>query len=279
MHRTIPVILVTVVILAFLLGGCQSAASNDQTTVTYVGNSGFLVTIGDKKVLIDGILAGFPSEYSLPAEVTDLLYNSKPPFDKIDLILATHAHDDHFDVDQVTAYLAGNPETVFISTQEAADMTLLLDSTLSGQVIAVPLKSGESQELEVNGIQIKTYDISHGYGPGGETYPNLGFLVSVNGVKVFHAGDMDSGTVTAGYLQMLGLPDEQIDIAFMPHFIFRDTGSLLLATDGVDARYYVPIHYHFTTPAFNTQLIKNVVPEAILFDKELDTWVLPPANP
>lgn len=150
-------------------------------------------------------------------------------------------------------------------------MTLLLDSSLAGQVIAVPLKSGESQELEANGIQVKAYDISHGFSPNGETYPNLGFLVAVDGAKVFHAGDMDAGTVPVGYLQMLGLPEEMIDIAFMPHFIFRDTGSLLLATDGVVARYYVPIHYHFTTPAFNTQLIKNVVPEAILFDKELDT--------
>ncbi|MGA9398133.1 MAG: MBL fold metallo-hydrolase [Anaerolineaceae bacterium] len=276
MHKILPVILV---ILVLLLGGCRSAASNVQILVTYVGNSGFLVTIGDKKVLIDGIIKGFPSEYSLPVEVTDLLYNSKPPFDKIDLILATHAHDDHFDADQIAAYLAGNPDTVFISTQEAADNTLALDNTLAERVIAVPLKSGESQDLEANGIRIKAYDISHGFGPNGETYPNLGFLVAVDGVKVFHAGDMDSGTVPVGYLQMLGLPEEQIDIAFIPHFIFRDTGSFSLATDGVAAGYFIPIHYHFTTPVFNAQLIKNVVPDAILFDKELYTWEMPQTTP
>lgn len=275
MKKIFPVIMI---LLGLLPGGCRTAAPTDQTKVTYVGNSGFLMENGEIKVLVDGMIKGFPSEYSPPAEVTDLLSKANPPFDQIDLILATHAHDDHFDAGQVAAYLAGNPETVFISTQEAADNTLLLDSTLTGRVISVALKSGESREMEQNSIQVKAYDISHGFGPNGETYPNLGFLISLNDVKIFHTGDMDGGTVTAGYLKMLGLPDEQIDIAFIPHFIFRNPDGLRLATDGVAARYYVPIHYHFTTPVFAAEPILRIIPDAILFEKELDSWEMPAAE-
>lgn len=252
--------------------------SPNQTTVTYVGNSGFLVTIGENKILIDGIFTGFAPEYIQPTEVQDLIANARPPFDNIDLILVTHAHDDHFNLKRVADYLLNNPGTAFVSTPEAAD-SLLRRPLLKDRVISISLKSGESRELSVNGIRVVAYDISHGFGVNGETYPNLGFLVDVDGVKFFHTGDMDPSIVTATYLKMLGLPEEKIDIAFLQHFSFRSTDSFNLATEGIAARYYIPIHYQFTTPVMNTELILRIVPDAILFEKELDTWVMPQTKP
>ena len=89
------------VLLSILLSTCLSACSSTsptQTTVTYVGNSGFLVTIGESKILIDGIFTGFAPEYIQPAEIKELIANAQPPFDNIDLILVTHAHGDHFNL-------------------------------------------------------------------------------------------------------------------------------------------------------------------------------------
>jgi L-ascorbate metabolism protein UlaG (beta-lactamase superfamily) len=276
-------------IAAILLGTCLSScsststmqttssartASPDQTTVTYVGNSGFLVTTGGKKILIDGIFTGFAPEYVQPAEIQEMIANAQSPFDNIDLILATHGHDDHFNSMRVADYLEKNPRTAFISTPQAADL-FLLRPKLKDRVTSISLKSGESRELTVNGIRVVAYDISHGFGANGETYPNLGFLVDVDGVKFFHSGDMDPGIVTATYLKMLGLPDEKIDIAFLQHFSFRSSDSFSLATEGLAARYYIPIHYHFTTPPIDTELILRIVPNAILFNKEMDSWVMP----
>lgn len=275
MKKSLSVILV---ILALFMGGCRPAASADQTTITYVGNSGFLVTIGENKILIDGIFSGFPPEYTQPAEVQELIANAKPPFDGIDLILATHAHDDHFNSTRVVDYLLKNPQTAFISTAGAADM-FLQRPELKNRVTSITLKSGESREQSVNGMRVVAYDISHGFGANGETFPNLGFLVEANGVKFFHSGDMDPGVVTAGYLKMLGLPQEKIDIAFLQHFSFRSADAFSLATEGIAARYYIPIHYHFTTPPMDKELILRIVPDAILFDKELDSWVMPQNSP
>jgi L-ascorbate metabolism protein UlaG (beta-lactamase superfamily) len=246
----------------------------NQTTVTFVGNSGFLVTIGEYKILIDGIFTGFASEYIQPTEIQELIANAQPPFDNIDLILVTHAHDDHFNIKRVSDYLLKNPGTAFVSTPGAAD-SLLRRPQLKDRVTSISLKSGESRELSVNGIRVVAYDISHGFGPNGETYPNLGFLVDVDGVKFFHTGDMDPSIVTATYLKMLGLPEEKIDIAFLQHFLFRSSDAFSQAAQGVAARYYIPIHYQFTTPTMNKELILRIVPDTILFDKELDTWVMP----
>ena len=75
-------------IAVLLLGGCQTAVTTNQKTITYVGNSGFLVTTGDKKILVDGIFSGFTPEYKQPAEIQELIINSQPPFDA-SLILQT----------------------------------------------------------------------------------------------------------------------------------------------------------------------------------------------
>ena len=51
----------------------------------------------------------------------------------------------------------------------------LLRPELRGQGLPViSLKSGGSRELNVNGIRVVAYDISHGFGPNGETGPNPG---------------------------------------------------------------------------------------------------------
>ena len=64
--------------------------------VTFVGNSGFLIAVGDKKVIINAFFEGFPPGYTPPANVRDLLVKAQPPFDNVDLIPVTHAHGDHF---------------------------------------------------------------------------------------------------------------------------------------------------------------------------------------
>jgi L-ascorbate metabolism protein UlaG (beta-lactamase superfamily) len=289
------ILFIATIILGICLSACSSTstmqatspvqatsptqtASPTQTIVTYVGNSGFLVTIGENKILIDGIFTGFAPEYIQPMEVQELIANAQPPFDNIDLILVTHAHDDHFNLKRVADYLLKNPGTTFVSTPGAAD-SFLQRPQLKDRVTSISLKSGESRELSVNGIRVVAYDISHGFGANGETYPNLGFLVDVDGVKFFHTGDMDPSIVTATYLKMLGLPGEKIDIAFLQHFSFRSTDSFSLATEGIAARFYIPIHYQFTTPTMNKELILRIVPDAILFHNELDSWVMPEAKP
>ena len=42
-----------------------------------------------------------------------------------------------------------------------------------------------------------------------------------------------------------------------------------------NAGFILPIHYHFTTPAFDPEVVKQNYPKAILFNKELKTWIMP----
>jgi hypothetical protein len=43
----------------------------------------------------------------------------------------------------------------------------------------------------------------------------------------------------------------------------------------ISASYIIPIHYHFTTPVFDSSLIIKNYPDAIIFKEELETWIMP----
>jgi L-ascorbate metabolism protein UlaG (beta-lactamase superfamily) len=266
------------VLLSILLSTCLSACTSTspaQATVTFVGNSGFLVTLGDKKILIDGITYGIP----LPLEVKESLHNSKPPFDNVDLILATHDDPDHFYAAGLSDFMQDNVETLFISTPWAVDQLLATDPTLVQRVIAIPLEAGESQEQNVNGIRVVAYAVSHGINESGMPLPNLGLLVEANGVKFFHSGDLGPDVITAEYFSDLGLPGEKIDIAVLPYFVFSTPDLLPLAVEGVAAVYFIPGHFDMPVPIEDANAVLRAYPDAILFDKALDSWLMPEAKP
>ncbi len=254
--------------LAVLLSGCSTKAQYNPIQVTYVGNSGFLITVGDKKVLIDALFDGFPPDYTLPGDVQAKIQDSQPPFDDVDLILVSHNHPDHFSPTMVGDFLQNNPETIVISTsQVTSPMTGLED-----RAISVNPSTGSPVNVEANGIQVEAIYISHGLVPAGETeITNNAYLVTVNGITFFHTGDIADLRDANPY----NLANRNIDLAFLTHFYFQDGVAVNLIETSIGAKYYFPIHYQFTTPSINVDLINNNYPKAITFSNELETWTMP----
>ena len=121
----------------------------DGLRVTYIWNAGFLITAGDKRILIDAIYEGHPGGILKP------ILESQPPFDGVDLILATHEHVDHFSPSLVRQYMLENSNTVFASTQSAVQQLLALGDDLQSRVISIDLRKGESEYFESNGIAVE----------------------------------------------------------------------------------------------------------------------------
>lgn len=246
--------------------------NNVKTSVTYVGNAGFLVNVGDKKILIDAIFKGFNS-YKLPKEIQEKLAKGESPFDKIDLILVTHPHGDHFDIEMVKQHLRNNPKTVFASTKK----TIELLNEISNKTISFDPKRGVSETTLINGINIEAFNLPHWKPKTDEKeFVNLGFLVSVNGIKFFHTGDIDFEYIGFDEIRKYNLQEKNIDIAFMQHFYLTDTAmEKKLLKEGICSRFIFPSHYHYTNPAFDKMLVRHNYPKAIFFDKELQSWEMP----
>ncbi|KPK92971.1 MAG: hypothetical protein AMJ88_09345 [Anaerolineae bacterium SM23_ 63] len=237
-----------------------------QVEVTYIGNAGFMITVGDKKILIDALYEGNP----IPREVADLLETAQPPFDDVDLILATHIHYDHFHQDTVISHMENNPGAVFVSSPDVVSLvtqfTHLQDRTIP---IQIRHRVGEKFRLVVDGIGVEALFLDHG---GGTL--NLGYIITVEGRRLFHTGDMDPDSVSVSQLERLGLPDKQIDIAFVAHFMLITEDQHAHVLRGIQAKYIVPMHYQFTYPVPDYDLMESYFPDAIVFHESMESWVL-----
>ncbi|MCH7995743.1 MAG: MBL fold metallo-hydrolase, partial [Planctomycetes bacterium] len=95
--------------------------SVSQVTITYLANEGIMVTSGDKAVLVDALFRGGVSSYELhePAEL-EKIETAKPPYDRVDLVLVTHFHADHFDAASVVRHLENNKNAVLVTSEQVA---------------------------------------------------------------------------------------------------------------------------------------------------------------
>lgn len=177
--------------------------------ITYLANEGFLIAAGERKVLIDALFPGIDGYPRLDGQLRIDLEAGKPPFDGIDLVLATHHHDDHFGATEAARFLAAHP-AVFLSTRQAVErLRAVGGNDLPDTVFP---SSGEAASVGAAGIRVETLDLHHGRyrKPPVE---NLGFLVEIDGFKILHIGDTEA---TLEDLRPLGLAELGIDVALLP---------------------------------------------------------------
>jgi len=247
-------------------------AAAPANSVTYVANSGFLLRAGGKAILIDALFDGFPGAYTIPASVRDPLLAGHAPYDGIDLILATHDHGDHFSAAAVRRALESNPRAVFVGP--AAAVAAL--PGLGDRARALEVAVGQRGTLEVNGIRIDAMRLSHGTPPPGRPdIVNLAYLVTVGGVKFFHTGDIDVRVIPTSYLQGLGVPDDHVDVAFVPHFLLSVPVPLPFVTEGIRPRFVVASHLQYTGAPPNEDQIRRNFSTAVLLRTEGERWVIP----
>jgi L-ascorbate metabolism protein UlaG (beta-lactamase superfamily) len=240
----------------------NNTAAND-VRVTYVGNAGFLITVGNRKILID----------PMPEEAKDALENARPPFNDVDLILITHNHGDHFNAPMIRQLLKTMPGARLISTAQVTGQL----AEFGNRIITLAATKEKRDQTDVDGIQVQAIYLSHGTPPAGrEESVNFGYLVTADTIRLFHTGDIDLSLVDmTGPLS----PGKRIDLAFIAHFFFSpDPQEQKFVKEWVNGRFAIPIHLKLTRPAFDAdqiKLIKANYPDAFLFEKELQSWDMP----
>lgn len=124
-------------------------------TVTYLSNSGFLQEIG-KTLLI------FDYTCDCPQFVNETLF---PKFDRV-VFFVSHSHYDHF-----------SPDIFAFSRLSNVDYALSYDVYAP---CGVKMNPGET--IKLNGISVSAF---------GSTDLGVSFLVETDGIRVFHAGDLN----------------------------------------------------------------------------------------
>lgn len=111
--------------------------------------------------------------------------------------------------------------------------------------------------------------LSHGI-PG---FLNLGILITVGNITLFHTGDIDFETVTVSELQTYYLPERGIDIAFVPADFFTEEAYHDYLLDGIQARYLIPMHFYgrLSLP----ENFESTFPDYFIFSDSYESWVMP----
>jgi len=154
--------------------------------IEYKGHAGFLIIGGGKNIYID--------PYKLPAGAGN---------EKADIVLLTHSHYDHCSIEDLSRIMKDG--TVVICPADCSSKLTRLREKIDIRVME------PGQEIEVENIKVKVvpaYNVGKEFHPKNE-YWN-GYVLDVEGVKIYHAGDTDL------IPEMQNLSDMNIGLALLP---------------------------------------------------------------
>lgn len=170
----------------------EPIANADAVTIHYIGSSGYLVEVADRKILIDGAFDNYVArfEVTIPSgPVRQALATGQAPFNDIDLILVSHSHKGHFEPVLLGQVVANNPAATLVCNQAVKQaMAPYLQTTQLAdlQLYAPDLAVGESVGQTLNDVAIYITNTNHW---GGLTQFN--YQLSYAGATLLYALEPD----------------------------------------------------------------------------------------
>jgi L-ascorbate metabolism protein UlaG (beta-lactamase superfamily) len=247
--------------------------------ITYIANEGFLVESAGKRLLVDALFReGIKPYLTVPVNLRDELEMSQKPFDRIDLILASHFHADHFDPVAVSTHLRQNADALFVSTNQAIEKLKSATANfeaIKGRARGLHPREGERVTLTHRGIKLQILNVHHGRN---RPIENLGLLWEIADRKFLHIGDsMANAEDFKGYEVL----NDRLDFAFLPYWYFLDADYKKAVRDYIKPRYIVLMH--IPDPNINDEYmsklggwenwfkqVKSEFPNAIIFGKQME---------
>jgi L-ascorbate metabolism protein UlaG (beta-lactamase superfamily) len=224
-------------------GGSPIAAG--KTEVLWLGQASTRITTpGGKVIMIDPWLTSNPK--------TPAAWKQLSALGKVDLILVTHAHFDHFADAPALAKMNNAPMYGPAGLGQTVSALGILPAELAPRFG----KGGTILPFGPTGPKITAVHAEHSSELGwkdaagkDQVYPGgepVGFIIEMeNGFKVWHMGD----TGVFGDMRLIG-DMYRPDLVLMPignHFVMSPQDAAMAIRDMIKPRYAIPIHYG-TTP-------------------------------
>jgi L-ascorbate metabolism protein UlaG (beta-lactamase superfamily) len=155
-----------------------------QAAFWWLGQSSFLLRLGDAVVLVDPFLAPHPDRLVPPPFAPEDAVG-------LDVVACTHDHLDHLDRDSLAGIAAASPDASVLVPRPVVDDVVALGVARARVIGAEPGKP-----VEVGSVKVHPVPACHGdsaeegytFGPDG-LVRFLGYVFEANGVRVYHSGD------------------------------------------------------------------------------------------
>lgn len=238
--------------------------------VRYIANEGVLISSKDKRVLIDGLHRRYGPEYAyLPDAELEKIETAKPPFEKIDLLLVSHMHGDHFHPESIGRYLANSPSTVFASSQQVVDLlaSKFADyDKVKTRVTPIAYKVKDRKAINLGGIDVEFLGVGHGSGRHA-SIENLGHVFTLGGKTFLHVGDAE---ITPEIFDSFDLETRGIDIAILPYWFLTSVGGRAIIRDHVKPKHLIAVHVGPGEAESVKKQIEKEFPDAHVFGTMLE---------
>ncbi len=249
--------------------------------ITYLANCGYLYECDKSKVVIDPFGTEYGSFFFLPSDETrDRIVWGKPPFDKIDLLLITHIHGDHFNARLAENFLLNNRDAKMICPPQVYRQ--MQDSCKSFakvklQIVCPELAMGELKQMRIKGVRVSAVRMQHGTSRSleGVSYKdyteyekteNYGYLIRFEDKTLFHQGD-GCLKINEKALQRIKC---RVDIAHLSYFDW-DSTSLALVHRYLGAKKVVFMHGTKPAKELKSEEFKKIAPELVFFKEEMES--------
>jgi L-ascorbate metabolism protein UlaG (beta-lactamase superfamily) len=194
-----------------------------------------------KKTKIDGLIIEWFGHSSIGIFGKKIIYID--PFSEVlkgderkaDLIISSHAHRDHFDINAINKL---SKSSTYIIIKSGSDKSGLSSNFIVELGIN---ESGKVMDIEIKAVD--AYNTKRFRSPGIPFHPEgfgMGVLLIIEEVKFYYAGDTDF------IKPMERLRDERIDIAFLPigGIYTMDVEEAIEAGIAIQSRIVIPVHYN-----------------------------------
>lgn len=226
------------------------------SSIRYLANEGVMVSSTQGKVLFDPFFHNDFGQYQkVPEANRNQLFNQLPPFDGIDFIVISHAHEDHFSPEDVLRYLTLNKRCRLVAPQQAVAILKLEPSfnLVADRVVSVNLQKGQvAFEQRIGEVDFSAVRIPHAGWPGRADIENLIVRVQLGDSSVMHFGDADPAMMHF-IEQKPFFARKELDLALPPYwFLTRESGINIL-NEIIKPSQIIGIHVPVTVPVLLSQ--------------------------
>ncbi len=190
--------------------------------VEFIGNTGFLITSNDIKILIDQPTRNGP-DYGIiiPSwETVDKIMHAEEPYDSIDLICISHNHADHFNSQYLTNVMNNNPDALLILPPEIYAAGSFRD--FESRLVHPDIAYKESLDTLLNDIPVNIACLKH-HRPDKDNLYNYCYLFDLDGFKLLHMGAANPFEYP-NELENIDYSSQAIDLAIL-HYLMVISSS------------------------------------------------------